>query len=146
MFEMIPFKRHMLNIGDDDFGQFFRDFFNTDFTQELSNIYGSFKVDLKETKDNYLVEADLPGMDKKAINIDYESNYLTVSVKRDDTIKDEKENYVRRERHYGEFIRSFYIDNVDEDKIDASFKDGVLKITLPKLTNGNDKKKKIDIH
>lgn len=146
MFEMIPFRRHMLNRGDDDFGQLFRNFFNNDFTQELSNIYGSFKVDLKETEDSYLVEADLPGMNKDAINIDYESNYLTVSAKRDDTIEDKRENYVRRERHYGEFKRSFYIDNVDEEKIDASFKDGVLKITLPKLTKGNDKKKKIDIH
>lgn len=145
MFEMIPFRRHGLSRGDDDFGQFFKNFFNDDFTQSLSNIHGSFKVDLKETDDNYLVEAELPGINKEAISIDYDKNYLTVSAKRDDTIEDKKENYVRRERHYGEFRRSFYVDNVDENNIDASFKDGVLKITLPKLTKGNNEKKKIEI-
>jgi HSP20 family protein len=53
---------------------------------------------------------------------------------------------VRRERHYGEFKRSFYVDNVNENEIDASFKDGVLRIVLPKMSKGQERKRKIDIH
>ncbi|MCM8709613.1 Hsp20/alpha crystallin family protein [Clostridium sp. SYSU_GA19001] len=147
MFEMIPFRRNNnLTRRDDFFSPFLKSFFDDDFFSAINTIQGNFKVDLKETDENYLVEADLPGVKKEAIDIDFDNNYLTITAKRDDTIEDKKENYVRRERHYGEFKRSFYINNVDENKIDASFNDGVLKITLPKLNKGNDKKRKIDIH
>lgn len=108
-------------------------------------MHGNFRVDLKENEENYIIEADLPGVKKESIDIDFENNYLVISAKREDALEEKKENFVRRERYYGEFKRSFYIDNVDEDKISATFKDGVLKIVLPKLNKGNDKKKKINI-
>ena len=106
---------------------------------------GNFKVDLKETPDNYLVEADLPGVKKENINIEFDNGNLTISAKRDETLEDKKENYVRRERHYGEFRRNLYIENVDENRIDASFNDGVLKIVLPKLNKGNNNRRRINI-
>lgn len=147
MFEIIPFrKNHGLTRGDDFFSPFLKNFFDDDFLSLMNDTQGGFKVDLKETDENYLVEADLPGIKKDAIDIDYSNNYLVISAKREDSVEEKKENYVRRERHYGEFKRSFYIDNVDENKIDASFSDGVLKITLPKLNKGNNKRRKIDIH
>lgn len=145
MFEMIPFRKNNVTRRDDFFTPFFKNFFEDDFFTAMSNVQSNFKVDLKETEENYLVEADLPGMKKEAIDVDFENNYLVITAKREDSVEDKKENYVRRERHYGEFKRSFYIDNVDENNINASFNDGVLKITLPKLAKGNDKKKKIDI-
>lgn len=145
MFDMVPFRKNNLIKRDDFFSPFLKNFFNDDFFSMVNDVQGSFKVDLKETEDNYLVEADLPGIEKEAIDIEFNNNYLVISAKRDESIEDKKENYVRRERHYGEFKRSFYIDNVDESKIDASFNSGVLKITLPKLNKGNDKKRKIDI-
>lgn len=145
MFEMIPFRKNNVTRRDDFFTPFFKNFFEDDFFTAMSNVQSNFKVDLKETEENYLVEADLPGIKKEAINVDFENNYLVITAKREDSVEDKKENYVRRERHYGEFKRSFYIDNVDENNINASFNDGVLKITLPKLAKGNDKKKKIDI-
>jgi HSP20 family protein len=146
MFDMVPFRKNNLSRRDDFFSPFLKSFFDEDLFSEMSSMHGNFKVDLKETDENYLVEAELPGIKKEAINIDFDNNYLVISARRDDLIEDKKENYVRRERHYGEFKRSFYTDNVDESKIDASFTDGVLKITLPKLNKGNDKKRKIDIH
>ncbi|QAA33382.1 heat shock protein Hsp18 [Clostridium manihotivorum] len=146
MFEMIPFRKSNLSRGDDFFTPFFKNFFDDDFFTEMTNINGSFKVDLKETDENYLVEADLPGIKKDAIDIDYSSNNLIISAKRNDSLEETKENYVRRERHYGEFKRSFYVDNVDENSIDASFKDGVLRIVLPKKVKGEPKNRKIDIH
>jgi HSP20 family protein len=148
MFEMIPFRKNNngLRRRDDFFNSFIDNFFDNDFIMPMNFMDSNFKVDLKETEDSYLVEADLRGIPKEAIDIDYNNGYLTITAKRDDTVEDKKENYVRRERHYGEFKRSFYVDNVDESKIDASFKDGVLKVTLPKQEKGQNPKRKIDIH
>ncbi|QGU96261.1 Hsp20 family protein [Clostridium bovifaecis] len=145
MFDMIPFRRSKLTRREDFLSPFFKNFFDDDFFTALTNMQGSFKVDLKETEEDYLVEADLPGISKESIDIDFDNNYLVITAKRDDSVEDKKENYVRRERHYGELKRSFYIDNVDESKITASFNDGVLKVTLPKLSKGNEKRRKIDI-
>lgn len=146
MFDMIPFRR---NNGMVKKGSGFDDFFNTflgdDFFSPMLANSGSFKVDLKEDENNYTIVADLPGIKKEDISLEYENNYLVVSAKRDDTVEDKNDNYVRRERTYGEFKRSFYIDNVDENSVDASFSDGVLRVTLPKKDKGIQKKR-IDIH
>jgi len=146
MFEMMPFRRNSLSRKDDFFSPFFKHFFDDDFFTAMPYMQGNFSVDLKETDDHYQIEADLPGIRKEDIDIDFSNNYLTISAKRNEAIEDKNENYVRRERHYGEFKRSFYIDNVDENKIDASFKDGVLKVVLPKLNKGKNNRRKIDIH
>lgn len=146
MFEMIPFRRNNLTNREDFFSPFLKNFFDDDFFSAINTMQGNFKVDLKENEQEYLIEADLPGIKKDAINIDYDNNYLVISAKRDESVEDKRENFVRRERHYGEFKRSFYVDNVDENKIDAAFNDGVLKVVLPKLNKGNDKKRRIDIH
>lgn len=146
MFEMVPFKRNGLaRKGDDFFNNFFNSFFNDDFMAPATLMGNSFRVDLKETEDSYIIEADLPGIPREAINIVYENNYLTITAKREDSVEDKKDNYVRRERHYGEFRRSFYVDNIDENKIHASFKEGVLKVDLKKLDKEVQKKRRIDI-
>ncbi|MBZ2174404.1 Hsp20/alpha crystallin family protein [Schnuerera sp. xch1] len=141
MRDIVPFGRK-----GDFFPSFFRNFFDDDYFPAMSNMQENFRVDLKETDDNYLVEADLPGIKKEDIDIDFSNNYLIINAKREGTVEDKKEDYVRRERHYGEFRRRFYMDNVDESKIDATFNNGVLKITLPKLNKGNNKRRKIDIN
>ncbi|MBV7275510.1 Hsp20/alpha crystallin family protein [Clostridium sp. PL3] len=147
MFDMVPFRKNNNSIAKrgDYFNQLFDNFFNDDFFAPMTHFGNSFRVDLKETENEYMVEADLPGINKEAIDIQYENNYLTVSAKREETIENKDNNYVRRERSYGQFSRRFYIDNVNEEKIDASFKDGVLKITLPKLEKVIMNKRKIDI-
>lgn len=147
MFDMVPFRKNNNSVTKrgDYFNQLFDNFFNDDFLAPMTHFGNSFKVDLKETENEYIVEADLPGINKEAIDIEYENNYLTVSAKREETIENKDNNYVRRERSYGQFSRRFYIDNVDEQKIDASFKDGVLKITLPKLEKVILDKRKINI-
>lgn len=145
MFDMIPFRKNNITKKDDFFTQFLKNFFDDDFVTTMNNMHNNFKVDLKETNENYLIEADLPGIKKESIDIDFDNNHLTISAKRDESTEDTKENYVKRERHFGEFKRSFYVNNIDESKIEASFNDGVLKITLPKLNKDDDKKRKIDI-
>lgn len=144
MADLIPFGKNHFMTPSDIFSSFPMYFFDDDFPS-LNLMRGNFRVDLKETEDSYLVEADLPGVKKENINIEYDNGNLTISAKRDETLEDKKENYVRRERHYGEFKRSLYIKNVDENKINASFTDGVLKVTLPKLEKGTDHRRRINI-
>ncbi|MTI71343.1 MAG: Hsp20/alpha crystallin family protein [Firmicutes bacterium] len=131
-----PYKNKLL---EDFFGE---EFFNS--PNILDNNKTGFKVDVKEKENSYLLEAELPGVKKDNINIEYENNYLTISAKREDEFKKEEENYIRRERRLGEFKRSFYIDDVDEDNINATFKDGILEIELIK-TEKKKSNKKIEI-
>ncbi|KGM96128.1 heat-shock protein [Clostridium novyi A str. 4552] len=141
MFEMIPFRNHgNLRRREDFFNNLFDNFFNDDFFPKTMNT--GFNVDVRDTENAYLVEADLPGMKKENLDIYYENGYLTISAKRADSVedKDDKNNYVRRERHYGEFKRSFFINDIDENSIEANFENGVLKLVLPKKNNRNQKR------
>jgi len=148
MFEVIPYKNNnrLMSRNSDDFSQLFNNFFNDDFSVPSNSIDGGFKVDLKENDNEYIIQADLPGVKKEAINIEYNNNYITISTKVDDSVEEKEDTYVRRERHFGEFKRSLYIDNIDADKIDASFSNGVLDVKLPKLNKDVVNKKKISIH
>ena len=86
----------------------------------------------KETDNEYLVSAELPGVNKNDISLDYKNNTLTISAKREEVHDESKDSYIRKERSYGQFSRSFYFDNVKQDKIRAKFENGELKIILPK--------------
>ncbi|VYT70218.1 Hsp20 family protein [Clostridium tertium] len=148
MFDIIPWrKNNSVQRKGDEFDNMLNSFFNDDFfsLSPFGLVKSNFSVDLKETDNNYIVEADLPGVDKKDIDISYSNGYLDISAKRDNVIEENKDNYVRKERSYGEFKRSFYIDNVEEDKIQADFENGVLKINLPKLNKEISPVKKIEI-
>ena len=92
------------------------------------------KTDIKEKKDKYIIEMDLPGYEKENISLEINDGYLMISAKTNQN-KDEKEEgkYVRKERFVGECSRSFYVgDNIKEEDIKASFKNGTLKIEVPK--------------
>ncbi|MEN6412287.1 MAG: heat shock protein Hsp18 [Veillonellales bacterium] len=135
MFDLVPFnKNNQVASRENFFNQMFDNFFKEDFFAPFTTLGNSgFHVDLKETGSDYQVEADLPGIKKEDISLQYANNYLTIAAKRDEVKEDRaEENYLRRERHYGQFQRSFYVSNVADDKISAEFKDGVLKIVLPK--------------
>ena len=125
-------------------GNFFDNIFDEDFSP--AGVFGSsFKVDVRETDKNFTVDADLPGFNKEDVNVSYKDNYLTIKAKREEEVKEEKENYLRQERSTGEVMRRFYVEDVDEDAIDAEFKDGVLKIVLPKKEKVIAEKKVINI-
>ncbi|MCC5468158.1 Hsp20/alpha crystallin family protein [Pelosinus baikalensis] len=129
--------------------KFARNFLGDDFEalfENVDNFPSSFRVDLRETDNQYVLEADLPGINKEDISLRYDNNYLTISANRNETqeVKSEKD-YVRRERRFGQFQRSFYIDNIQEDKIDAKFDHGVLTVTLLKSDNVQAKQGNIPI-
>ena len=101
-------------------------------------------VDIFETEGEIVVKAELPGMDRKDITLHLENNVLTLKGERRFEKDTKDENYHRIERSYGVFSRSFSIPaTVDEEKIRADYKDGVLNIVLPKKEQARPKQIKI---
>ena len=84
-------------------------------------------------------------MKKEDIELDYENNNLIISAKRDEFVEDNNNNFIRKERHYGNFLRSFYVENVDREGIQARFKDGLLQIIMPKIERKTNRNKRINI-
>jgi len=102
-------------------------------------------VDLYEMDDNFVIKAELPGVEKDNIAIDVKDRVLTLSGERSHDNEVKEENYYRRERSYGKFQRAFTLPaDVESDKIKAEYKDGVLKIEVPKPEEV--KPKQITIH
>ena len=103
-------------------------------------------VDIYETDHNIIVKAELPEMKEKDIDIRLENDTLTLKGERKFEKETREENYHRVERAYGAFSRSFTLPtSVDQDKISAEYKDGVLKITLPKKVETKPKQIKVNI-
>ena len=140
MFGLVPFgSRKDLAAGDAPrsiWDVFNEPFFHDDFFPTMSdfNTAGGMRVDVKDNGDSYELTADLPGMKKEDVNLSYQNGYLTIAAQQQSESgdKDDKGNYIRRERRMGSVSRSFYIDNIDESRIDAEFKDGVLTVKMPK--------------
>ena len=90
-------------------------------------------VNITEQKDQYLVSLAAPGMKKDDFNIDVDGNMLTISSQKEESKEDKDKRYTRREYSYSSFSRSFTLpDEVNKEKIDARYEDGVLKISLPR--------------
>lgn len=143
MFGLVPFKMNNdFSNAEDEFNSLFGNFFGDE--KDMKN---SLKVDVKETKDSYVLEADFPGMKKDDINIEYNEGYLTISgeKKTENEDKEKKENYIRKERYYEKASRSFYVGNINKDEIKAKFENGVLEVTLPKEQKAIDENSKIQI-
>lgn len=118
------------------FDPFFSDFFDMPMfdRKEWHRLNNLMKTDVKETKDKYIIDVEIPGVDKDEITLDLKDGYLTISAKREQKIdeEDKKENFIRRERSYGQMKRSFYVGDVKKEEIDAHLEKGVLQIVLPK--------------
>jgi HSP20 family protein len=120
-------------------------YLNSIFDELLSlNSAEGMKCDIYEKDGNYHIEADIPGFNKKDINIECKDGYLTITASKEESNEDETKNYIRQERKYGMIKREFYVGDVDTTKIEAEFIDGSLKITIPKPEE-NDNKTVIDI-
>lgn len=118
----------------------FDDFIDdTFFSRKEKNL---MKTDIRETKDKYLLDIDLPGFEKENINISLDNGYLNIEAKiGDEKDTEDDEKFVRKERYYGECSRSFYIgEQFKEEDIHAEFKNGILKIKLAKKQIEDDSK------
>jgi HSP20 family protein len=146
MFDLVPFRKK----NDDLFGQMLKSFneaFDQTLLAPLDGRNQSFRTDIREKDNAYLIEAELPGFSKEDIEIDVNDKYLTIRAKRENVQehKDESDKVIRRERHYGQFVRQFYVENIEEDDIKAKLQDGVLKLEIPKRAKNEPARKRIGI-
>ena len=103
-------------------------------------------VDVSESDNGYEVVADLPGMDEKDINVELKDDVLILSGEKKEERQEKEKDYHVSERRFGSFRRSFQLrSQVDQNKTSATFKNGVLTITLPKTAEAQKKSRKIDI-
>lgn len=126
MFELLPFtSQNRMNPFRD-----LEDLERTFFTGSAL----SFKTDIRDTGDAYVLEADLPGVKKEDIHIDVDGDCLTISAQRSASREEKDDNggYIRCERSYGSYSRSFDISGVRAEELSARYNDGVLSVTMPK--------------
>ena len=129
-----------------------REEFERSFFYPFDSFFGTsdlaeFKTDLVDEGDSYLLEADLPGFDKKDIRLDIKDDVLTVKAERHSKTeeKDSHHKVIRRERSYGCYSRQFDVSGIKTDEIKAKYDNGVLKLTLPKKEEESPKSKTLEI-
>ena len=135
MLNMVPYRSNR-NVAP----RGFFDDFTSDFFKPLLDGFGmirpdqAMKVDVKDEGDRYTLEADMPGVNKDDLKVEVSNGTLTISADYDEKKeeKGEDDKYVYRERRCGSMRRSFNVEGIREEDITAEFKDGVLKLTLPK--------------
>lgn len=114
-------------------------FFNDDFfgmSDLMQNglfASGGFRMDVKENDSAYTIEAELPGVNKEDIALDFNNGNLYIAVNHQEDINEEKDNYVHKERRSYQMQRSVYLGDIDVQGISANLENGVLRIVAPKL-------------
>lgn len=138
MNNLFPSRRGLMNLNRGFFGDTLDNLFTDD---------ADFDVDIEETETAYKVQADLPGLTKEDIKLDYADNILSINAHKETETeeKDTEKNYIRRERSSRSYSRQFLIKNVDEGAITANFENGVLMIDLPKKEKEDSETKRIEI-
>ena len=146
MFGLTPYvkRNNQLTAGKprDIFDLFFGDDFFPSFT---SGFTANFHADIRDTGNEYVIEAEMPGMAKDDIKLELDGDVLTISAEKKESSDEERGSYIRRERRYGSFARSFRVEGIDNEGINAAFDNGLLRLTLPKLTPEAGGKTEIEI-
>ncbi len=140
MFGLTPFEKKSYDLFN-AFHDFEKDFFGGDIP------FNSCKTDIVDKGDKFVLEAELPGFDKDDIRLDIDGGFLTLTAEHN-TENEEKNadgKYIRRERSYGSYQRSFDISGINADGIDAEYKNGVLTVALPKKVIAQPETKRLEI-
>ena len=142
MFDLIPFGRFNRSFFFDPFREF--DELERRFFGKSESV---FRTDIKETDNEYILEAELPGFSKDDISAEIKDNRLIIKAERkcEKEEKNEKSNYIRRERCYGAYRREFDLTGINVDEIKASYENGILTLNLPKLEVKKEESKKLEI-
>ena len=128
MFELMPFCYRRVSAYNPfrDFEEMSRSFWD-------NNNVSAFRTDITEKDGKYVLEADLPGFKKEDISVDIDKDCLTITAEHKSEEKEENaDSYIRRERYYGSYTRSFNVKGIDTEAITAAYNDGVLTLTMPK--------------
>ena len=124
----------------------FRDFDDINRAFFGDNTLTEFKADIRDMGDGFVLEADLPGVKREDVNVDVNDGVLTISAEWNTEKKENRQHgYVINERRSGRASRSFTLENVKEDEISAEYKDGVLRLTMPKINETEKSPRRIEI-
>ena len=131
MFELIPFDRHMRSASFDPFrmlDEMDRHFFNN------TTAVSAFRTDVLDTGDAFKLECELPGFKKEDIKVDIDDDTLTIKAEHSEQNDEQNDagEYVRRERYFGSYSRSFNVSEIDVDGITAAYENGILTLNMPK--------------
>ena len=118
--------------------------FENDFFKSFGNITHC-RTDIKDLGDRFMLECEMPGFNKEDIKIDINNGNLTLSAVRKNENNESNDEYIRRERIYGSYCRSFNISGIDENSITAEYTNGILSLTLPKKQIQQPEVKRIEI-
>ena len=143
MLGLTPFNRNAVRRADDQdaFSNFIDDFFSDNFFPMRSIRHDTFKLDVKEENDTFIIEADLPGVKKEDIQLNFEENNLIIEVNKKEEKEEEKKNYIHRERRQCSMRRSIHLGDVEVEKISAELSEGILCIKAPKSAVIENKKR-----
>ena len=142
MLNLVPYRKHNdLYNPFHELEEFERSLFAPD-------TLASFRTDIEDAGDKLVLSADLPGFQKEDIHVDIDSDRLTINAERHSNYekKDNRGNYLRCERSYGSYSRTFSLDGIDADNISASYENGVLKLDLPKQQVTKPDCRRLEIH
>lgn len=143
---LVPFNRRR-NMPNNLFNEFYNmvdDFFGGSWISHSGLRGENFKVNIQEKDNEYIVEAELPGVQKDQINLELRDDRLTILVKREDSINKESKNYIHRESHYSSMSRSIYLPDAKEEGTKAKLENGVLNIIVPKEEDKNTRRINIE--
>jgi HSP20 family protein len=132
MFELIPFDHRGSRVSAYDPFRMLDDMERSFFGGNSHPAMSSFRTDVTDTGDAFVLDAELPGFKKEDIKIDVENDCLTITAERKADEEEKQKNFITRERFYGSFSRSFDVSGVNVDGIEAAYNDGILKLTMPK--------------
>lgn len=140
MFDLTPFDRRHHELWDPfrDFEKFF----------SAGPEFNGFRADIKDKGDKFVLEAELPGFSKEDIQVDVDENTLVISAQRSEEKEDSDKDgsYLRRERSYGSFRRSFDVSNIRTEEIKAAYQNGVLSLELPKKDSTAGGSRRLEIN
>ncbi|OAQ21152.1 Hsp20/alpha crystallin family protein [Thermosulfurimonas dismutans] len=132
-------RREIDRIWDEFFGR-------TQFPERWERFEWAPAVDVSETEEAVVVRADVPGLEPEDLEISLSGNFLTIKGEKKQEREEKKENFYRMERLYGSFVRSIELPaEVEADKVEATYKNGVLKIVLPKKAEAKGKTIKVKV-
>ena len=136
MFELTPFMKKQMSYDPfKELEEMEKQLFRSSTT--------AFRTDIRDTGDNYVLEAELPGFKKEDIDIQLENNILTVTAGHKEEEESKDNGYIRRERRVGYYTRSFDVSDIDTDNITAACENGILTMTLPKKKQPESSSRKI---
>lgn len=143
---LIPFNRKndLMTTGFGDLQNMLDDFFADSWPMRRSLAGDTFKLDVQDNENEYIVEAELPGIGKEHINLSLVDGKLCISVNKEEVQEDKDKNYIHRERRYSSMARNIFLQDADAEGIKAKLNDGVLTISVPKKTI-EDRSKMIEI-